>query len=100
MRDETVIHGTMRPQDLIPVFLDRLRDLDGAAYAEYVLSPVIPSYAWEDDASDWWDGEDCIAVLSDLFTALDGCAPEGCYFGSHPGDGSDYGFWTIGEGDY
>lgn len=99
MIDETVIRGTMRPQDLVPVFLDLLRDLDSAAYSQYVLSPVLPAYAWEDMSCSWWDGEDCADVLFDLFEALDRCAPDGCYFGSHPGDGSDYGFWTIDAGE-
>ena len=33
--------------------------------------------------------------ISDVLDALDECAPEGCYFGPHEGDGSDFGFWPI-----
>ena len=33
----------------------------------------------------------------DAWDYLNNIAPEGCYFGAHPGDGSDYGFWQGEE---
>jgi hypothetical protein len=34
-------------------------------------------------------------LLESLFDTLDNYSPEGYYFGAHPGDGSDYGFWEM-----
>lgn len=93
----SVSHGTMRPQDLIPSFLDELRLLDSAAYAQMVAGSAVPAYVWEDSDSDWWHSDDAHSVLDSLFDALNECAAEGFYFGSHPGDGSDYGFWKVEE---
>ena len=92
----TIIHGTLRPVDLIPAFLDALRDADPAAHAQLMALPFgpVPSYAMEDDSSDWWDGEESSDLLTELFDALDNAASEhGFYFGSCEGDGSDFGFW-------
>lgn len=36
-------------------------------------------------------------LWEDAFDYLDSIAPRGYYFGSHPGDGSNYGFWKIEE---
>ena len=36
-------------------------------------------------------------LMEVLFDALDDLSPQGHYFGSHPGDGSDFGFWPIEE---
>jgi hypothetical protein len=94
----TVSHGTMRPQDLIPAFLDVARDIAPDAYAQMMFAgfPPIPAYVVDEgDASDWWRGEDCAALLESLFELLNEHAPEGYYFGAHPGDGSDFGFWEC-----
>ena len=94
--DETVIRATHRPQDLIPAFLYVIRDTP-----EYVqVMNFVPSYAMEDDESEWWESEDAIYFLNEtLFDTLNNYAPDGYYFSSHEGDGSDYGYWKYEE-DY
>lgn len=92
----TVSHGTMRPQDLIPRFLDVLREVDPARYEAYVANPLgaIPAYVHDEgDDSEWWTSEDAGYLLGELFEALNDAAPEGVYFSAHEGDGADYGFW-------
>jgi hypothetical protein len=91
----TVIHGTLRNQDLLPALLDTLRHVWPEAYEGTLAASfgAIPSYASEDDTNDWWNSEDAYSLSTQLFDALDECAPAGCYFGAHPGDGSDYGYW-------
>lgn len=97
----TISHGTLRTQDLIPAFLDVLRIHNPEAYQQIMIPDAgfsaLPSYAQEDDSSDWWDSEDAGWLLESLFDALNELAPEGYYFGAHPGDGSDFGFWACEE---
>lgn len=98
MNTGTVIEGTLRPQDLIPAFLDALREANPDGYAQLVIAPFgpVPSYVMDEgDSSGWWDSEDASALIESLTEALDESAPEGYYFGAHPGDGSDFGFWRI-----
>jgi hypothetical protein len=97
----TVIHATLRTQDLIPALLVELRCHNPARAEE--LSKVVPhEELLQDDGMTlnedhpWWDSEDAMSLLNeDLFDALDACAPEGVYFGAIEGDGSDFGFWEI-----
>ena len=95
----TLIHGTMRNCDIVPAFLDALRDT--AEYEQMMLS--INGANWnlhvivEPAASEWderWSSEDVEDFVNyGLWDALGSYAPEGYYFGAHPGDGSDYGYW-------
>ena len=83
--NQTISHGTMRPEDLIPKFLEVLEE----------LNPKVSESAkrWNELAIQEVQSQ----FLSELFDLLDQEAPEGFYFGSHPGDGSDYGFWQMEE---
>ena len=96
-RTGSISHGTLRPQDLIPAFLDVLAEVDPTAHTQFCLLPfgTIPSHAREVDDADWWQSEECQWRMTDLHNALDDASPEGFYFGSHPGDGSDFGYWPF-----
>lgn len=95
----TVSSGTYRRQDLIPAFLDALAIAYPAAYAQITVNgDGIPAYvADEGDSSEWWESEDADNLLDELFEQLYAAAPEGMYFGAHPGDGADFGFWEVSD---
>lgn len=98
MQNVSISHGTLRPQDLIPAFIDALSSHFPAAYEQIMLAPfpLIPAFVQDEgDSSWWWDSEDAQYLLEDLLDRLNECAPEGFYFGTHPGDGSDFGFWEC-----
>lgn len=90
----SISHGTMRPQDVLPALIGALVERDEDAYAQ--CQHLIPSHASEDAEAAWWS-EDAPEHIEALFDALNDCAPLGLYFGAHPGDGSDYGFWMSEE---
>lgn len=97
--DATLIHATMRPCDLIPAFLEAIRDT--AEYAQIMQSVngtnwnmCVITDAGASDTDERWDSEDISYFLNEeLWEIMESYAPEGYYFGSHPGDGSDYGYW-------
>lgn len=104
----SVSHGTMREEDLIPTFCCRLEelamenyplednvDVDSVNHLEKVKE--IRGRIDESCEGLYYGSEDAGYDLESLFDALDEYAPEGYYFGSHPGDSSDYGFWQCEE---
>ena len=80
---------TMRNEDLIPCFLDVLKELDEKQYDE-ILGDKDYYYVIELQN---YDSETAHFLLEELFNRLNELAPAGFYFGSHPGNGADYGFW-------
>lgn len=90
--NSTLISGTHRMCDLIPVMLAAIRDT--VEYAQ--LHDRLPSVVTDPVASEWddrWNDADVIYLYEDLTDILERYAPEGYYFGTHPGDGSDFGYW-------
>ena len=88
----TVSHGTMRPEDLIPCFHAVLFDLSPDKSTRAYLDDIMRRRRTVDD---YYDSDECHYDLEWLFDTLDEFAPPYCYFGSHPGNDSDYGFWPY-----
>lgn len=85
----TIIHGNLRPSALVPAFMDELRERNPGRLSELVCDH------FRDIIRDGWSDEDIFFLLEDLEEALNDEAPEGAYFGAHPGDGADFGFWPL-----
>lgn len=100
----TVSHGTHRTQDLLRRFaeeLDRLIVVGTASdtLADAVLAEEAKRHAARLDEPDATDtahewAQEHVTKLMDRFNEL---APEGVYFGTHEGDGADFGFWPVGD---
>jgi hypothetical protein len=81
----------MRARDLLPAFADVLERLNKTAQGGVSGGNT---NAIEDarNVTDF-DSEDASEAVYELMEYLNEYAPAYGYFGAHPGDGSDYGFW-------
>lgn len=86
----TVSSATMCPEDLIPAFAYELRHnvpLQRKHKAE------LTAIERRMNKNGYYQSEDADYDLEWLFETLDTYAAPYFYFGAHPGDGADYGFW-------
>lgn len=104
----TIIHATLRPEDLIPAFIEALSErLEATSFELGADATILVENHAETQAmlgqieleveQEGFYESDTYWVLELLFDALDGYAPEGYRFGAHECDGSDFGFWPIEE---
>lgn len=99
----SVSHGTLRPEDLLQTFAEEIKhQLNRNADLPLSFRQRLCDLA--DTALDCWlgDGEtldpEKAELIDDLLNAslpdaLQEFAPPHFYFGAHPGDGADFGFW-------
>lgn len=99
--ETSVSHATLRPQDLIPPFLEVIKD---TPEYQQMICQINPDWNFTvitdpsaDDNDERWQSDYIIMFLDELFDVLNNYAPEGYYFGSHIGDGSDFGYWKIDQ---
>ena len=96
-RNCTVSHGTLQEHDIVSAIEDLIQ-------TEKLYGHVIDSEL-QDLISQWYkepSEEHRSDILNEsIFNRLNEIAPDRCYFGAHPGDGSDLGFWEFDddEGD-
>jgi hypothetical protein len=92
----TVSHGTLRNEDLLDSFASELEywcSDAGRAQRDKFMALVDAARQCADP-----DSEEAGYIVEELFDALNTFAPEGYYFGANEGDGSDFGYWPVGEG--
>ena len=102
----TIIHGTLRNQDIGPELADYLENMGKNGIVPLQLWPKLDKTAkrlCEDvdrmDNDDVWFSEEGSEIVMELFEAIDEFLPDGYYCGSTEGDGSDFGVWEIEKGD-
>lgn len=80
----SVSSGTFKSDELIPAFIDMLAYFDDerASLRDKEYTDSISSDSRDDN------------MVDDLINELSEYAPDYCYFGAHPGDGADFGFWV------
>lgn len=92
LRYGTVSHGTLVAGHLREAFLDELRTVDEDRYGEMVWRDVTCDACRRKRDEPATCG--CAAMMVDmLIDVLNEYVPEGAYFGTHPGDGADFGVW-------
>ena len=84
----SVVSGTLRPRDLIEAFADELASLDSAGKYRNLVAEARALDPDSDDATE---------VLSELEQSLGELSPPYVFFGAHPGDGADFGYWVDHE---
>lgn len=100
----SIISGTVRPEDTIPAMINTLWEYDSTSASALTAVWECDGWPMTRDANGNRDldlSEQAIAtrpkdaweLMEDLFSALQEIAPEDSYFGTHPGDGADLGFW-------
>ena len=89
----TVSHATMREEDLIPAFIDELATI----HLTKAERKTVREIAKREEEPKYYDqgSEEPGYDLEELFNILDAHALPYFYFGAHPGDGSDFGFWLC-----
>lgn len=94
----TVSHGTLRNADLLPAFANELRQLEptSSLVAEADAVALLASLGWQYSIWDMEETGDLVSALQDKLAEL---APTGLTFGNTEGDGSDFGWWPIPDGE-
>ena len=88
----SVSSGTLLTRDLLQAFNDTLRSLDALHELIDECDAML-----DDEWCDNYEARSIDLVNEDLPDALQAYAPPFCYFGAHPGDGADFGFWFDNE---
>ena len=92
-----IIDSALPNIDLFHAFLHLWQELDPDACRSFKKDNPDLLQALSDQEcgidNDWWESEEASSTLDELTDALNDYAPDGYFFGMHPGDESDFGYW-------
>lgn len=97
----SVSTNTLRPEDLLPAFASELEyhvKRNEAALGEQETSRLL-NLVREAETVEDYASEDTADILDMLEAELQTFAPPYAYFGAHPDDGADFGYWLTPEFD-
>jgi hypothetical protein len=103
---ESISHATLKTEHLISVFMDFLNSKKSELNSE--IGNRINKIQSEIDTLEVDEFGDYVGeseekadyiLNEDIFDLMNDIAPDGTYFGSTEGDGSDFGFWLIEDED-
>ena len=97
LKNLSVSHATLRPQDLIERFVWVLKQDGPRKHKQIIQDANVWLEAFAQTPNDDSLDEEGGYLLEDLFNTLNDIAPKDYYFGAHPGDGVDFGFWKVEE---
>lgn len=86
----SVSSGTLRNEDLIPAFLEKLKEITGGCPRVEEIEARM-----EEQGDEYFECDDAFEDLEDLINDLGNYAPPYTFFGTHEGDGADFGFWIA-----
>ena len=96
--NQSISEGTLVTDDLIEKFMAVAEEM-AARLKDTAVLDAVTNLKTEIDILRREDECEALEVIleEDLVYLLDNLAPEGYYFGAHPGDGADFGFWETEE---
>ena len=91
----TIIHGTLRNEDVFPALVDHLEAMelpDDLYEAERIK--LVEEFR-EDFRAKELESEYGQELVYEVFQAIESYLPSGYYCGALEGDGSDFGIWKM-----
>lgn len=104
MAGKSLSNGTLKTEHLIDAFMDFLQSVKVKLGIEEQVNKIqdeIDTLEKDEDGDFVGDSEETATFIlnDDIFDLLISISPEGTSFGSHEGNGSDFGFWEYENED-
>ena len=92
-KNVSVSKDTDDRRDLTESFLSVI--VDTPEYEQILISPfpIIPNSAHYDSDHSYWEGDGSKLFYEELINVINLYTPRGFYFGEHPDEKLNYGFW-------